>query len=73
MLATADDHQDSDGAKILTFYEAQDAARRWSEQRSKGAGKLTVEQLRHWHEAIATTTSGCLSPRANRASRVTFR
>jgi integrase len=97
-LATADDHQDADGAEILTFYDAQDAARRWSEHRRKGAGKLTVadackdymawfrqhrksadrtqqtidahilpslgknqvdkltvEQLRHWHETIATT------------------
>ena len=41
-LATADDHVEADGERVLDWAEAQAAVRAWAEQQS-GAGPLTVE------------------------------
>lgn len=43
-LGTADDYQDAEGVKILTYWQAHDKARRWAEQ-SKEAGGVVLKPI----------------------------
>ena len=44
-FAAADDHEDSDGAKVLTYFEAQDRARKLARGQDADAGRpVTVDE-----------------------------